>query len=68
MTKETADLISHCSDECVTIAQALMKNSSTKVDLSDVKNIFEWYKEFCTNDVEDCSDLFKDIIAGFRYE
>ena len=68
MTKETADLISHCSDECVTIAQALMKNSSTKVDLSDVKNIFEWYKEFCTNDVEDCSDLFKAISTNKLYK
>lgn len=64
ITKETVDLISHCSDECVSVAQAIMKKSSTKLDLSDVKNIFEWYQSYCTNDVEDCSDLFHAITTS----
>lgn len=72
ITKETAEMISHCSDECVNIAGAIMKKSTKKLDLSGVVNILDWYKEFCSRDVENCRNLMtvistNKIYQGFRH-
>ncbi|XP_076096978.1 octopine dehydrogenase-like isoform X1 [Mytilus galloprovincialis] len=64
VTKETADLISKCSDECVEVAKAIMEKSATKIDLSEVKPIFEWYQELCSNDVNVCTDMLTALTTS----
>lgn len=68
VSTETVQVISHCSDECVNIAGAITKQSSKRIDLSGVVNILEWYKQFCSNEFENCENLRSIFTTGERFK
>lgn len=62
-----ADMLSACSKECLDVAKAIMK-SNPGVDLSDVKDIYDWYMEYYKDDIEDSTNLFTAIRTNKSYK
>ncbi|XP_060079252.1 octopine dehydrogenase [Ylistrum balloti] len=63
----TADMLTACSDECKEVANAIMAACPGN-DLSDVKDIYQWYLEYYHEDIQDDKDLYHAITTNKSYK
>ncbi|KAK3091817.1 hypothetical protein FSP39_022878 [Pinctada imbricata] len=64
VSKETAELIETCSNELLTLAEAI-KGAKPSVDLSNVKDIRQWFVENYRHEFEDKKEI-QDIIKSTK--
>ncbi|XP_064621830.1 octopine dehydrogenase-like [Lineus longissimus] len=67
ISKEVANMLMSCSDECEAVAKAIMA-ASPKDDLSDVKSIYQWYCEYYGEDIVDNRDQYHCMRTNKSYK
>lgn len=63
-----ADMLTNCSDECKAVADAIMVACPGSADLSDVKDLYQWYLEYYHEDIVDNRDLYHAITTNKSYK
>ncbi|XP_061175400.1 octopine dehydrogenase-like [Saccostrea echinata] len=67
MSKETAEILNTCSQECLDVARAITTSEKVRVDLTGVQDLYQWCIERFKGDISNNADLYTTITTNKQF-